>query len=84
MAKVVNAIDWLALVLVIIGALNWLLVGIFGLDIVAAALGGSAALGARIVYVIVGLAGLWLIYTGYKLATYEPMVTKRPTPAAPA
>jgi uncharacterized membrane protein YuzA (DUF378 family) len=83
MARVVNAIDWLALVLVIIGALNWLLVGIFGLDIVATALGGTAAIGARIVYVIVGLAGLWLIYTGYKLATYEPMVARRPAPATP-
>lgn len=51
--------DTLALVLVIIGALNWGLIGFFGFDLVAALFGGQAAAMSRIVYALVGLAGLW-------------------------
>ncbi len=51
--------DRLALVIVIIGALNWLLIGLFGFDLVASIFGSSAAIGSKIVYVIVGLAGLY-------------------------
>lgn len=47
--------------LVIIGALNWLLVGLFQFDVVAAVFGGVDSLVSRIVYVIVGLAGLYTI-----------------------
>jgi len=50
-----------ALVLVIIGALNWLLVGLFRFDLVASLFGGTASMVSRIVYVIVGLAGLYCI-----------------------
>ncbi|QSO54415.1 DUF378 domain-containing protein [Alicyclobacillus curvatus] len=50
-----------ALVLVIIGAINWLLVGLFRFDLVASLFGGQAAIVSRIVYVIVGLAGLYSI-----------------------
>lgn len=50
-----------ALVLVIIGAVNWLLVGLFRFDLVAALFGGTGSLISRIVYVIVGLAGLYCI-----------------------
>ncbi|GAB6179961.1 DUF378 domain-containing protein [Desulfotomaculum defluvii] len=54
-----------ALVLVIIGALNWLLVGLFSYDLVAALLGGdamreSSAL-SRVIYSLVGLSGILLI-----------------------
>lgn len=56
-----NAIDWIALVLAIIGALNWGLVGLFSFDLVAAIFGPMSIL-SRIIYVLVGLAGLWLIY----------------------
>lgn len=55
------ALDRIALVLVIIGALNWLLVGLFSYDLVAALFGGADSLISRIVYVVVGLAGLWCI-----------------------
>lgn len=61
-----SAIDWIALVLMIIGALNWGLVGAFGFDLVAAIFGEMSAL-ARIVYVLVGLAGLWGIGMAMKL-----------------
>lgn len=51
----------LSLILVIIGALNWLLIGLFKFDLVGWIFGGQAALLSRIVFVIVGLAGLWCI-----------------------
>ena len=54
-------IDTIALVLTIIGAINWLLVGVFQFDIVAWLFGGQGSLFSRIVYTIVGLAGLWCI-----------------------
>lgn len=53
--------DKTALLLVIVGALNWLLVGIFQFDLVAAIFGGQQSLLSRIVYSLVGLAGLWSI-----------------------
>ena len=52
--------DTIALVLVIIGALNWGLIGLFNFDLVAA-LFGPASLLSRIVYSLVGLAGLYSI-----------------------
>ncbi len=55
------ALDRAALVIVIIGALNWLLVGLFKYDLVAALFGGSTSLISRIIYTVVGLAGLWCI-----------------------
>lgn len=51
--------DTLSLILVIIGALNWGLVGLFQFDLVAALFGGSAGIVSRIIYTLVGLAGLW-------------------------
>ena len=53
--------DTAALTLVIIGALNWLLVGLFRLDLVATIFGGSDSWISRIVYILVGLAGLYCI-----------------------
>jgi uncharacterized membrane protein YuzA (DUF378 family) len=51
--------DSLALILSIIGCLNWGLVGIFQFDLVAWLFGGQGSLFSRIVYTLVGLAGLW-------------------------
>lgn len=53
--------DRLALLLVVIGALNWLLVGVFQFDLVAAIFGGQSSMLSRIVYSLVGLAGIWSI-----------------------
>ena len=53
--------DTLALILSIIGSLNWGLVGIFRFDLVAWLFGGQTATVSRIVYALVGLAGLWCI-----------------------
>lgn len=53
--------DTLALILSIIGSLNWGLVGIFKFDLVSWIFGGQAAVVSRIIYAVVGLAGLWCI-----------------------
>ncbi|MBO4816164.1 MAG: DUF378 domain-containing protein [Clostridia bacterium] len=55
-----KAINCVALTLVIIGAINWLLVGLFEFNLVDAIFGSLSAL-ARIIYTIVGIAGLWSI-----------------------
>ena len=54
-------LDKISLVLVIIGAINWALIGIFQFDLVAYLFGGQAAVVSRIVYTLVGAAGLWCI-----------------------
>ena len=61
-----NVIDKIALVLVIIGALNWGLIGIFQYDLVAWLFGGASAVISRIVYTLVALAGLWTISLLFK------------------
>ncbi|RYY96263.1 MAG: DUF378 domain-containing protein [Comamonadaceae bacterium] len=61
-----SAIDWIALVLMIIGSINWGLVGAFNLDLVAAIF-GSGTMPARIVYILVGLAGLYGISLPFRL-----------------
>lgn len=53
--------DITALILIIIGAINWGSIGIFNFDIVGAIFGGQASLISRIIFTIVGLAGLWAI-----------------------
>lgn len=50
-----------AMILVIIGAINWGLIGFFQFDLVAAIFGGQGAIVSRIIYALVGLAGLWSI-----------------------
>ncbi|MBQ4150982.1 MAG: DUF378 domain-containing protein [Clostridia bacterium] len=54
-------IDRIALILVIVGALNWGSVGLFSFDLVAWLCGGQAAIVSRIVYTAVALAGIWCI-----------------------
>ena len=53
--------DKISLALAIIGALNWGSIGIFKFDLVAWICGGQGSLWARIIYTIVGLAGIWCI-----------------------
>lgn len=53
--------DKTALFLVIVGALNWLLVGLFQFDLVASIFGGQQSLLSRAIYSLVGIAGLWSI-----------------------
>ena len=54
-------LDRIALLLVIIGAVNWGSIGIFQVDLVAWIFGGQAAMVSRIIYTLVALAGVWCI-----------------------
>lgn len=58
--------DNVALVIVIIGALNWGSIGLFGVDLIGTIFGGQTAMVSRIIYAIVGLAGLWSITLLFK------------------
>ncbi|MBA4094488.1 MAG: hypothetical protein C0489_10425 [Candidatus Accumulibacter sp.] len=61
-----SAVDYIAMALLIIGGLNWAMVGLFDVDMVATLFGpGTPA--TRIVYVVVGLAALYSIYTTAKM-----------------
>lgn len=51
--------DTLSLILIVVGALNWGLIGIFQFDAVAAIFGGMSGVVARIIYTLVGIAGIW-------------------------
>ena len=59
--KELIAMDNTALVIAIIGALNWGSIGLFGIDLVAMLCGGQSAVLSRIIYTVVGIAGLWCI-----------------------
>ncbi|MDO5397441.1 MAG: DUF378 domain-containing protein [bacterium] len=64
----------ISLILVIIGAINWLLIGLFRFDLVGWTFGGQASLIARIIFTIVGLAGLWcisLLFNGRRAQTAD-------------
>lgn len=54
-------LDRIALILVIIGALNWGSIGVFNFDIVGWIFGGQTAIVSRIIFSVVALAGLWCI-----------------------
>ena len=53
--------DWIALTLVIIGAINWGLIGFFQFDLVATLFGGADFWLTRVIYAIVGIAGLYTL-----------------------
>ena len=55
-----SVIDWIALILVIIGGLNWGLIGFFDYNIVTGIFGAGTI--TTIIYALVGIAALWMIY----------------------
>lgn len=74
-----RTMNLVALILVIIGALNWLLVGLFGYDLVASLFAngyGTLSTLSRIVYVLVGLSGLWLLFTLVPQVSSRPYLTE--------
>jgi uncharacterized membrane protein YuzA (DUF378 family) len=58
--------DTIALILVIIGALNWGAVGLFGIDLVSTIFGGPTSIISRVVFSLVGIAGLWAVTILFK------------------
>jgi uncharacterized membrane protein YuzA (DUF378 family) len=68
-----SAIDYIAMALLIIGGLNWAMVGLFDVDVVASLFGpGSPA--TRLVYVLVGISALYSIYTAAKMGRRNPSI----------
>ena len=61
-----NALDWITLILVVVGGLNWGLVGIFKFDLVATIFGEMRII-SRIVYTLVGLSAIYLLVVSSKL-----------------
>jgi uncharacterized membrane protein YuzA (DUF378 family) len=61
-----NALDWIALILLAIGGLNWGLVGILNVDVVAAVFGDMSVL-SRIIYALVGLSAIYMLAVSPKL-----------------
>lgn len=59
--KKMNSLDWIAVTLVIIGGLNWGLVGLFNFDLVAAIFGDMSGV-SRVIYTLVGLAAVYKIF----------------------
>ncbi len=57
-----NSLQWIAMILLIVGGLNWGLVGLFDFDLVAAIFGMMSGL-SRIVYILVGLSGIYTLGT---------------------
>ena len=56
-----NTLDWISTILLIIGGINWGLVGLFNIDLVATVF-GELSLVSRIIYVLVGLSGVYLAF----------------------
>ena len=54
-----NMVTWISWLFVIVGAINWGLIGLFNFDLVATLFGGPAGFASRIVYTLVGLAAVW-------------------------
>lgn len=69
--------DWVAMVLVIVGGLNWGLVGLFDYNLVEAILGAFPTV-ERIVYVLVGLGAAYMIWFSAKIEPIEGRGTARP------
>ena len=72
-----RAIEWVALILVVVGAVNWGLVGLFQFDLVATLFGGQAAPLSRIVYALVGISGIALMGLRLTSAPSAPAYSAR-------
>lgn len=64
--KKLNALDWISLVLLIIGGLNWGLLGLLRIDLVAGIFGDASAL-SRVIYILVGLSAIYMIVAASKI-----------------
>lgn len=63
-----NALDWTAMVLMIVGGINWGLIGLFNFNLVGTLFGELSAL-SRIVYTLVGISAVYSIYTSSKIGS---------------
>jgi uncharacterized membrane protein YuzA (DUF378 family) len=72
-----KAINLITLLLIIIGGINWLLVGAFQFDLVAAIFGGHDAALARIVYVLVGFSAIYQLVPFFRAMSSDEVVAQR-------
>jgi len=63
-----KAVEWIPMLLLIIGGINWGLVGLFNFDLVAALFGEGSAL-SRVIYALVGLSALYSIYLSSRMSS---------------
>lgn len=78
-----KTLDWIALILLLIGGLNWGLVGLFNFSLVHAIFGNLLA---RLIYIVVGVAAgfkIYLLYLDYSKPTKAEAKTEEPVVAAP-
>lgn len=68
--KKMNAVDWITMILVVVGGLNWGLIGLFKLDLVAAIFGDMSAI-SRVVYVLVGVSAVYMLLMAGKMGKQE-------------
>ena len=63
--------DMIALILSVIGCINWGVVGLFRFDLVAWLFGGAGSVISRVIYTLVGLAGLWCVTFFFRKAAFR-------------
>lgn len=61
-----KALNWITFILVIIGGLNWGLIGFFNFDLVASVFGDMSTM-SKIIYDLVGLSALYMLFAGSKM-----------------
>lgn len=71
-ATEMNVLDWVATILMIVGGINWGLVGAFDYNVVAALFGDQTPL-TRLVYALVGIAALYGVYMAARIASRRPI-----------
>lgn len=71
-----RTLDILSQILLIVGGLNWLLVGAFQFDLVAAIFGGPESALARLVYIVVGLCAIWQLIRLPAMLDRAPVITR--------
>ena len=68
--KKIRTMDWIAAILLVVGGLNWGILGIFGVNVVGAIFGDMSAF-TRLIYVLVGLSAIYAIYMPFKLSSSD-------------
>jgi uncharacterized membrane protein YuzA (DUF378 family) len=72
-----KALNLTTLLLVIVGGINWLLVGAFQFDLVAALFGGQTSILARLVYIVVGLSAIYQLLPFFRAISSDEVLAER-------
>jgi uncharacterized protein len=72
-----KAVNLVTLLLIIVGGINWLLVGAFQVDLVAALFGGQDAAIARIVYIVVGISAIYQLVPFFRAMSSDEVMARR-------